>query len=106
MSTTSDPMIYDVMRETSNKLVGTYLYRLNHTSDLQQQDSLKSRISAVYSLVKNINPNDQQTILTATSQFASLAKEQSTLIQVQKDHSIHPLTTTRHTDSRVVASTR
>ncbi|WEV69296.1 hypothetical protein OZX73_08580 [Bifidobacterium sp. ESL0775] len=85
MSTeTYDPMIYDAMRETANRLVGKYSRRLKQSSDATQREALLKNISGVRRWVSSIDANDKQSVLDATSQLRQWCDDQSVLLQVEE----------------------
>ncbi|KFI45918.1 hypothetical protein GA0061078_1633 [Bifidobacterium bohemicum] len=85
MSTeTYDPMIYDTMRETANRLVGKYSSRLKQSSDMNQREALLKNISGVRRWVSGIDANDKQSVLDTTNQLCQLCDDQSVLLQVEE----------------------
>ncbi|WEV67582.1 hypothetical protein OZX72_00835 [Bifidobacterium sp. ESL0769] len=85
MSTeTYDPMIYDTMRETANRLVGKYSRRLKQSSNTNQREALLKNISGVRRWVSGIDANDKQSVLDTTNQLRQLCDDQSVLLQVEE----------------------
>lgn len=68
-----DPMIYDVMRESANRLVGEYMYLAHRTKDAVMRNALLDAINGVRKEASMVDASSREAVEGKTAEFARRA---------------------------------
>ncbi|OZG69600.1 hypothetical protein [Bifidobacterium eulemuris] len=85
-----NPMIYDAMRESANRLVGEYTYLANRTDDMVMRNALLDAIRGVRQEVTMTDADSRKDVEAKTAEFASRAANMRNFringAQMARDH--------------------
>lgn len=70
---TYDPMIYDVMRESANRLVGEYMYLAHRTKDAVMRNALLDAIGGVRREASTVDADSREAVEEKTAEFSQRA---------------------------------
>ncbi|KAA8830100.1 hypothetical protein [Bifidobacterium tissieri] len=70
---TYDPMIYDVMRESANRLIGEYMYLAHRTKDAVMRNALLDAINGVRKETSMVNADSREAVEEKTAEFSQRA---------------------------------
>lgn len=68
-----DPMIYDVMRESANRLVGEYMYLAHRTKDVIMRNALLDAVNGVRRETSMVDVDSRKAVEEKTREFSQRA---------------------------------
>ena len=95
---TYDPMIYDVMRESANRLVGEYMYLAHRTKDAVMRNALLDAIGGVRREASMVDADSREETAEFSQRAGNLREFRINGPQMIHDHmasnaavTVHPL---------------
>lgn len=65
-----DPMVYDIMRERANRLIGRYLHLARIANDPETRRQWSEAVTGILDRIDAVDPHDEEAVRAASADFS------------------------------------